>query len=79
MKLRIAADGSKGGTVITDDDGRSVDRVTSVRFEHSAGKDPVIHIDLALSAAGLLGEGKVHFRGRQISRIIYADGGEEEF
>jgi hypothetical protein len=79
MRLRITADGSKAGTRIVDENDNTVDHVTAVRFEHRAGKEPVVQVDLDLSPAGLLGEGRVHFRGREVRRIIYADGGEEEF
>lgn len=79
MKLQVTADGSSIGTTVTDESGQPVDNVIAVRFEHRAGKSPTVEVDISLSQAGLLGEGKVYFRDREVRRIIYADGGEEEF
>lgn len=79
MKLKVTADGSKGGTTVADESGNPVQNVTTVRFEHLVGKEPTVEVEILLSHAGLLGEGKVFFRNREVRRVIYADGGEEEF
>lgn len=79
MILTIKADGSPHGTTITTEDGRQLP-ATSVRFSHS-GRDalPIVEIELVMPRVDVVGDGKAYIDGREVKRIIYADGGEDEF
>lgn len=80
MKIKVTGDGTVTGTRVVDESGSDIsDAVTAVRFEHAAGKLPRVEVDLQFVEVGFPGDGAFYFKGRQIERIVYADGGEELF
>lgn len=80
MKFTVSGDGTITGTRVVDESGNDISKsVSAVRFSHQAGGVPIVEIDVIPREIGFPGEGKVYIGGRQVSRIIYADGGEEEF
>lgn len=80
MKIRVEGDGTPTGTRVFTESGEDITAcITAVNFRHDAGKPPAVEIDFHMPVVGFAGEGKAFFNGRQVSRIVYADGGEEEF
>lgn len=80
MNLRVEGDGTANGTRVLTESGVDIsDSVAAVHFRHESGKEPVVEVDIHMPVVGFPGEGKAYFAGRQIVRIVYADGGEEEF
>ncbi|MHB1086140.1 MAG: hypothetical protein ACYCZ0_00135 [Minisyncoccota bacterium] len=79
MKIKIIADGSSLGTRVVDESGHDIAGVTTVRFSHTAQSSPRLEIDLYAAEVEVGGSAKVLVMGREVRRIIYADGGEEEF
>jgi hypothetical protein len=78
MKMKVISDGVV--TRVEDETGRMLDGVTAVRFRHEApGRLAIVEIDMIAHEVGFPGEGKVYIGGREVRRIIFADGGEEEF
>lgn len=75
MKVRITADGSSGGTKVTDLDGNVVEGVTEVMFRHQATGAPEISMGIMLCPAVIEGEVKVYgANGKVVKTVIYEDG-----
>jgi len=78
MNVQIVTN-EAGRPVVQHEDGRPVPGVIGARISIKPNDIIRAELDINLSTVGLLGEGKVFYGGREIRRIIYADGGEEEF
>lgn len=80
MKVRIESDGSSVGTRILNEDGSSIAGVVTVSFEHTARRDPQIRLELCIVSYVIEGEAKVYGPdGKQIKKMIFADGSEIEY
>ena len=81
MKVRIEADGSPRGTKVYGPDGDDItSNITEVSFLHQAHAAPEIRICIILSPGVIEGEAKMYgANGREVRKVIYADGTEEEY
>jgi len=81
MKVRIEADGTTRGTRIFDEAGNDISKnVTEVSFKHQAGGGPEIAIGIMLMPAVIEGEAKMYgANGKEVRKVIYADGTEQEY
>lgn len=78
MRVTLLADGTPGGTRLLTEDGNPL-KITGVRFEQRAHGLPVLEADIVLSSAGLTGDVRPFFNGREVAKVVFADGGEELF
>ena len=80
MKVRIEADGRGNGTFIRGEDGSKIDGINAIAFEHRAGRDPEIRLELCLISIGIESEAKVYGPGgKEVKKVIFADGSEVEY
>ena len=80
MKVRIEADGRRSGTFIREEGGSKIDGISAIAFEHRAGSDPEIRLELCLISVGVVGEAKVYGPGgKEVKKVIFADGSEVEY
>lgn len=81
MKVRIEADGHARGTKIYGPNGEDMTgEVTEVSFKHQASGVPEIRIGIVLSPAVIEGEAKMYgANGKEVRKVIYADGTEVEY
>ncbi len=78
MNIQIVT-GEDGKPAVLREDGSPIEGVTGARITIKPFDVVRAELDIMLSKVGLHGDGKAYFDGREVSRIIYADGGEEEF
>lgn len=78
MNIQIVTN-EAGRPAVLREDGKPIAGVTGARITLKADDIVRAELDIIVSKVGLYGEGKAYFDGREVSRIIYADGGEEEF
>lgn len=80
MMVKVVSDGTPGGTKVLVD-GEPINEITGIRFSINTRDIGRVGLDLDLVARDveLQGEASIFLKGRKISRVIYADGGEEEF
>jgi len=81
MKVRIEADGHTRGTRIYGPDGDDItSTVTEVSFQHQAYGVPEIKLGIVLSPITIEGEAKMYgANGKEVRKVIYADGTEVEY
>ncbi len=68
-----------GRPAVLREDGQPIHGVTGARITIKPDDIVRAELDIFVSRVGLYGDGKAYFDGREVRRIIYADGGEEEF
>ena len=78
MNIKIVTD-DNGRPAVLRDDGSPIKGVTGARITIKPNEIVRAELDIMLTNVGLYGDGKAYFDGREVRRIIYADGGEEEF
>ncbi len=81
MKVKIIADGSLRGTRVVDAQGNDVaQKLSGVSFEHHAGQEPKIKLQLCLVDASVEGTAKFYGpSGKAVKKIVYDDGSEDVF
>lgn len=79
MNVKLISNGAAAGTLVLDESGAAIEGITGVRVSVKAGDICRMELDLIPREIKVEGVAKTFVRGRQISRIVYADGGEEEF
>lgn len=78
MIARVVSDGNPFNTKVLIS-GEPLKEIKSVKFDIAVGSPGRVHLELLASDVDVTGEISLSWRGRKISTIIYADGGEEEF
>ena len=80
MKAKVISTGDVWGTRVVREDGVEIENITAVHWEHAQpGAVPRLSVDLAMAEIEAEGELSVYVGGKEVRRIIYADGSAEDF
>ncbi|HBF30857.1 hypothetical protein [Rhizobium sp.] len=80
MKVFIEANGQVRGTTVKDEHGNGILGVSGVEFAHHVGDMPAARLTIILPVVSIECEAKAYGPdGREIIKIMYADGTETEY
>ena len=79
MNVRIISDGTDAGTRVLNEEGAPIRGIRAIKF--SAAVDEINEAAITLSFVQIDSAAKARFyvEGREVARIIYADGSEADF